>query len=115
LVFTALRLPKAHLAIVDQDKLVQYLLNSEHPDGRPKARFFAALGYWAGDPEPLRQALIDLAQRTDMEEVPFQYGVKYVGTGDIEGQGGRKARLTTVWLTEPGEPSPRLITAYPAH
>jgi hypothetical protein len=40
-------LPNAHLAEIDPEKLRGYLLSSEHPVGRFKARFFTALGFSA--------------------------------------------------------------------
>ena len=36
------RLPNAHLALVERDKICEYLLNPTHRYGASKARFFAA-------------------------------------------------------------------------
>jgi len=38
-----MRLPNADRARVEQSKIVEYLLNREHPDGGSKARFFNGL------------------------------------------------------------------------
>jgi len=37
-----MRLPNAHFAVVDREKITEYLLNSEHPDNGGKAAFFIA-------------------------------------------------------------------------
>src|SRR5262245_37672421 len=57
-----MRLPNAERAIVEREKIVDYLLNSAHPDNGGKAQFFFSLGFreaWQG----LRDASIGLAQR----------------------------------------------------
>jgi filamentous hemagglutinin len=108
------RLPNADHALVEDSKLVDYLLNTRHPYGRAKARFFASLGYWAADPGALGRALAELAQVLEVEETRSLYGVKYVGTAELKGANGRVAQLTMVWIVEPTDPRPRLVTAYPA-
>ena len=40
-----MKLPNAHLAIVEQEKVVEYLLNPAHPDNGGKAAFFRILGF----------------------------------------------------------------------
>jgi hypothetical protein len=41
--------PGRERALIDQAKLQDYLLSTEHPIGRFKARFVAALGFSASD------------------------------------------------------------------
>jgi hypothetical protein len=43
------RIPGAQEALIDRAKLEDYLLSTEHPIGRFKARFFTALGFTAAD------------------------------------------------------------------
>jgi hypothetical protein len=38
------KLPHAHLALVEQDKITGYLLNSDHRYGASKARYFTSTG-----------------------------------------------------------------------
>lgn len=38
-------LPNANKAIVDREKITQYLLSESHPDGRAKAAFFIKFGF----------------------------------------------------------------------
>ena len=40
-----MKLPNAYLAIVDEGKLRDYLLNSAHRYGTSKARFFSDFGF----------------------------------------------------------------------
>lgn len=40
-----MKLPNAHLAIVDEETIVDYLLNPAHPDNGGKAKFFLGLGF----------------------------------------------------------------------
>lgn len=109
-----MKLPHADRAIVDPVKVRDYLLSPEHPVGRAKARFFAALGFtregWPG----LQHALLALA--VDGEAAPSpasEFGRKYVVRGIIWGPAGRAASVETVWIVLAGEDVPRLVTAYP--
>ena len=106
-------LPCADEAVVGHDKLVNYLLSREHPHGKTKSIFFTRIGFARDQPEVLRDALIRLARITDMEEIAFEYGVKYIGTGNIVTPTGRIAAVTTVWILRDGKPPPSLVTAFP--
>jgi hypothetical protein len=108
-----MRLPFVEEAVVEQDKVVNYLLSREHPHGKSKAIFFSRIGFEREQPEVLRDALLRLARITDMEEIAFEYGVKYIGTGNILTPTGRTAAVTTVWLLRDGKPPPSLVTAFP--
>ena len=57
------KLPNAERAYIDPRKIRDYLLSSTHPAGRPKARFFASLGYARSGWARLRKDLLDLAAR----------------------------------------------------
>jgi len=48
-----MKLPSAHLALVDPEKIVDYLLNPAHPDNGGKAAFFVALGFSRDQWQPL--------------------------------------------------------------
>lgn len=56
-------IPNAENAVVDIRKLRNYCLNSEHEDGKHKARLFSSiLGMTADDAEELRQILLKVIQ-----------------------------------------------------
>jgi hypothetical protein len=56
-----LNLPNAHLAIVDRQKITEYLLNPAHPDNGGKAKFFLRLGFTAEQWQVFAEALRRLA------------------------------------------------------
>jgi hypothetical protein len=108
-----MRLPFVDLAIVSQTKLVEYLLNPDHPRGRGKAQFFLRLGFRRDQPDILREALLRVAAESEMTETSGMFGRKFVGAGELETPGGRTVRVVTVWMLADGAPPPQLVTAYP--
>jgi hypothetical protein len=52
----AVKLPNAEKAIVELEKLSDYLLNAAHPDNGGKAAFFEGLGFRHAEPETLATA-----------------------------------------------------------
>lgn len=54
-----MKLPDAELAVVQQEKIVGYLLNPAHRFGASKARFFATVGFQIENWEQVAQALLD--------------------------------------------------------
>ncbi len=108
-----MKLPGAERAIVDPAKVRDYLLSPEHPVGRSKARFFAALGFSREAWTELRQALLALARTGEAAPGPESpFGQKYVVRGIIRGPTGREAVIATAWIVLIGENRPRLVTAY---
>jgi hypothetical protein len=55
-----MRLPNAKNAVVDIEKLRNYCLNPDHPEGKHKARVFREkLGFTDKDAERLRQLILE--------------------------------------------------------
>jgi len=54
-------LPNSQRAVIDPEKVRDYLLSEAHPVGRFKETFFGALGYTRGRWEILRDDLLSLA------------------------------------------------------
>lgn len=52
-----IKLPNAQLAVVEREKVVDYLLNPAHPDNGGKVRFFFAMGFTCRDWPVLTDAL----------------------------------------------------------
>ena len=109
-----MRLPGAERAFVDPAKVRDYLLSTEHPTGRWKARFFRSLGYeattWYRLQHDLRRlALLDRARllRASL------YGEKLQLDAMLHGPSDRAAHVVTIWIVRRGEDFPRFITAYP--
>lgn len=106
-------IPNAHLAYVPVGKSEAYLLSLAHPVGAAKARFFQRLGFDAANAEIFEEALVALAQSSEVASESSPYGIKYRADGLLLGPSGRAATVRTVWLVEPQDPRPRLVTAYP--
>lgn len=98
-------------------KLVDHLLNVDHPKGGPKARFFLAFGFHPSRPNELGRALLaqtDALFGTDaMRVVEIDGWTRLVCEGPIQAPDGRTPRVRTVWQQQ-GAIAYRLITAIPA-
>lgn len=106
-------LKNAHRALIDERKLVEYMLNPAHPRGRDKARLFkAALGY-----DRARSAhLIEEMRRAILtHEAVFlrrdQHGRHYRVDLILAGPAGT-AHVRTGWIYDRGSDVPRLSTAF---
>lgn len=109
-----MKLPNAHLAIVDREKIADYLLNPAHPDNGGKAKFFLGLGFTVEQWQVFAEALRTLAAAFQvMEHVESPHGIKYILIGRIETASGRSPSVRTVWIVDKGNDKPRLVTAYP--
>ncbi len=107
-------LPHAQLAIVEREKVVDYLLEAAHPDNGGKAAFFSAMGFtrreWHILAEALRRHALNTVVTRELESV---HGCKYVLEGPMDTPCGKAPRIRSVWIIDQGSPTPRLVTAYP--
>ena len=109
-----MKLPKAELALVEREKITEYLLNPEHPDNGGKAEFFLALGFQRDDWEIMATALSRLAvTHAAAKSMESAHGKKYILDGVIETPLGKTPVVRTIWIVDSGETVPRLVTAYP--
>ena len=107
-------LPNASRAVIEQAKIVEYLLNPAHRYGASKARFFAQFGFRAEAREVFAVALREHAQKNEVTKVrETGFGPRYEVEGELTAPDGRRPRVCTVWQMDDGETAPRLITAYP--
>ena len=108
------RLPNAEKAVVEPDKIADYLLNAAHPDNGGKAAFFESLGFRRVEPELLAKAFQNLARQAEVARATVSpHGLKYVIVGEIESPIGKAARVQTIWIVDKGSDLARLVTAYP--
>lgn len=111
---SAVKLPNADRAIVDLNKVTEYLLNAAHPDNGGKAQFFEALGFSLSDSARLVAALRRLAVTGDVAlHVESAHGAKYVVDGQFDSPVGKRPVVRAVWIIDKGQDLPRLVTAYP--
>ena len=109
-----MKLPNSTSAVIDIEKLQDYCLSSNHPEGRHKARvFLSVLGMTASDAEDLRKLLLAAAARNDNAELTGsdQYGHRYSLDCTVSGN-SREAVVRSAWIIKSGEDFPRLISCY---
>lgn len=99
---------------IPSDKLSEYLLNLDHPDGGPKAQFFLDRGF---SPPPnvwLIQALFHHARPSNLvKDMATGFGTKYVYEGIMRMPDESSHRVRSVWFEYPNDPRRFLVTAYP--
>lgn len=108
-----MKLPNDDKASVDIAKLRDYSLDVAHPEGKHKARVFAAaLGLTRNDANWLRDQLLEIARNNNcILGKKTNHGQRYVLDFTLEHR-GKSARLRSVWNIRPNENFPRLITCY---
>ncbi len=109
-----MKLPAGDHAKVSDAKILDYLLSDTHPDGGSKARFFRQLGYERASWQQLRDDLTgSLSEASVVALEPDEHGQKYVARAILKGPNGASARIRSIWIVEPEQTIPRLVTAYP--
>ena len=99
--------------MIAREKVVDYLLNFDHPEGSSKARVLARAGFRAARPEQLEEALRGQHLLGDARPgSPSPFGEKYEITDYLTGPEGR-VLVTSIWMVRYGESFPRLITVVP--
>jgi hypothetical protein len=109
-----MKLPNADLAIVEREKIADYLLNPAHRYGASKARFFVEFGFSGETWEVFADVLREHGRTHDVarwRETGF--GPRYEMEGEIPAPDGRRPHVRTIWQVDKGQIAPRLITAYP--
>lgn len=107
-------MPRKDECIVDERKVVDYLLNTLRMPAAAKARFFFSCGFQAETWWELAEALKSHAQSNEvLNKVRSDYGMKYEIEGPLRCPDGRFPVVRTVWQIDQDGLAPRLITAYP--
>ena len=107
-------LPNAEKAIIEENKLRDYILSPTHPVGRFKAAFFQKLGYSLSNWEALEHQLRKVVLSEEISKVEeIRYGTKFIIEGQLECPSGEEVKVITVWVILKGENIPRFVTVYP--
>ena len=107
------QLPGVANAILDDRKITQYLLNTVHPTGASKAKFFMTFGFSPVNWAVLKSALLNHAHSTPVtDQASNPFGQKFEVSCSLVTLDGRNPCITLVWVIEPLDPNPRFITAY---
>jgi hypothetical protein len=108
-----MELPNRALAIIAQEKLIGYLLNTGHKRGGTKARLLEQFGYivqnWRRLETDIRNGLgaeVDVVRTT-------AYGTRYEICMTLQTPLGVPLTVRTIWQIDDGTDVPRLITLYP--
>lgn len=109
-----MKLPNAHRAVIEPEKITDYLLSITSPRGRSKVRFFLRFGFSADNWQAFDEALrLQGAANEVVSIVDTAHGLRYRVDGIIETPDGRNPRIRTVWQINTGTDYPRLLTARP--
>ena len=109
-----MKLPNFEQAWVPKEKITGYLLVTYHKQGGSKADRFIEFGFSIEQWEFLGQALIAHCRNNEVINTEStEFGMKYVIEGDIETPSGTPLYVRSIWQTDWGTESPRLVTAYP--
>ncbi|MEA2205937.1 MAG: hypothetical protein QOE77_2713 [Blastocatellia bacterium] len=114
-----MRLPNAKNAVVDIEKLRNYCLNPDHPEGKHKARVFREkLGFTDKDAERLRQLILEAILTTEAtEQDRTVYGQRFVVDFPVRVDEQLSFVLSWVtirsaWIIKDGEEFARLTTCF---
>jgi len=106
--YEQVRLPNPERAIVDIAKLKDYCLDTEHEDGKHKARVFAAvLGVRLGDADWRQERLREAAFGEATQSFTNEFGTLYVVDFRMSTSHG-EATVRSHWIVRIGEDFPRL-------
>ncbi|MDZ4720851.1 MAG: hypothetical protein SH847_20530 [Roseiflexaceae bacterium] len=109
-----MKIPNAAQALIDQEKMVAYLLNPDHQRGGSKAALLMSFGYSSADWRQLADALrLDHLSQDILRVRETLYGSRYEIRALLRTPIGRPLMLRSVWQIDNGTDIPRLITAYP--
>jgi len=109
-----MKLPHLNQILIERKKVVEYLLNTSHPDGYGKAMFFQHCGFTTREWKKFRNALQEHARVSAViEEVSSRHGTRYIIEGPIKTPTRKQYRIRTVWIIEVDHKIPRLVTALP--
>ena len=105
-------LPNAITATTSQNKIQSYLLNSNHPRGKEKAKVInSVLGFHYENWQELSDIIYDAVQNSNYtEKIGTSYGDRYIIPIEVKGKKQRTMVLKTVWQIDKGSNIPRLIT-----
>ncbi len=107
-------IPNADKAVIEQDKIALYLLDTEHLRGGSKAKLLISLGYDAKHWQQLAEDLrFQHLQAEFLSKRETAWGSRYDIVAPLTGPNGDTVLFHSVWQIDLGKDRPRLITMYP--
>lgn len=105
--------PDGHTLEVRAEKVTDYLLNADHPDGRPKALFFLSNGLDRNNPSTFISLLKEHFKASENHSVTDSpFGTKYVIEGKVALPNGSIQLLRSIWIRESEQKIIKFVTAY---
>jgi hypothetical protein len=101
--------------VIEHPKILEYLLNLDHPRGGSKAKYLLRFGFSLDAPGVLANALVDhaMANLPGIIKQAQQGPHRIVFEGTVRAPDGRDMPLRTVWMAREYPPEMRFVTAYP--
>jgi hypothetical protein len=107
-------IPNADRAIIEEQKIVDYLLNTDHRRGGSKATLLQQFGYATADWQRLAEDLRrDHLTREPNASRRTPYGERFEIRAPLQTPSGRPLTVRSIWQIDAGAAAPRLITLYP--
>ena len=112
-----MKLPNAERAVIDIEKLRDYCLNPNHPEGKHKARvFLAAIGFKSDNADRLRELILEAIVTAEAkEQSSTPHGRRFVVDFHVKAEQGLVVTLKTIrtaWMIRNDEDFPRLTSCY---
>jgi len=112
-----MKLPNADRAVISIEKLRDYSLNPNHPEGKHKARvFLEKLNLKADDAERLRKLITEAILTNEAtEQQPSPYGRRFVVDFQVKWEEKYVVSLVmirTAWIIRNDEDFPRLTSCF---
>jgi len=109
-----MKLPNSEYAVIEHEKLVSYLLNTEHKRGGAKARLLAQFGYHEDNWQQLESDIRYFHCNSDVDVMrQTMYGTRYEIRAPLVTPDGRMLFVRTIWQVDLGVDFPRMITMVP--
>ncbi|KAM3094075.1 DUF6883 domain-containing protein [Phormidesmis sp. 146-35] len=109
-----MKLPNRESALIEPEKLVEYLLNIDHHRGGTKAKLLLRFGYspvnWQQLEADIRRYHLEMNVNL-IRETP--YGTRYEISANLQTPTNESLTVKTVWQIDQGQDFPRLITLVP--
>lgn len=99
-----MKLPNREQAVIEPEKLTEYLLNLNHRRGGAKAQLLIRFGYtldnWQQLAADIRRDHLEL-DVDDMQETP--YGIRYKIRAALQTPTGELLMVRTIWQVDTGQ------------
>src|SRR3954447_26682132 len=104
-----MKLPNAANAIIEEAKLIDYLLNANHRRGGSKAKLLISLGYSAQNWRRLDDDIRKQQLAADIvEQRESAWGQRYDIVAPLTGPSGDTVMFHSIWQIDLGSDLPRL-------